>query len=63
MRKLTVLLLLLAALGLMMNCASMSMMGKPAPDSRLFDDSNQFLKLSDYKGQANLVLVFYWADS
>ena len=61
MRKLTVLLLLLAALGLMMGCASMA--GKPAPDFRLFDDLNQFLKLSDYKGQANLILVFYWADT
>jgi peroxiredoxin len=50
--------LLLVAAG-----ASSPMVGKPAPDFALVDDSDRILSMSDFVGKSSVVLVFYFANS
>jgi hypothetical protein len=50
--------LLLVAAG-----ASSPMIGKPAPDFALVDDSDQIVNMSDFAGKSSVVLVFYFAHS
>ncbi len=49
-----------AVLGfLLVAASSVSMLGKSAPEFGLVDLSDHLVKLSDFKGQQRVVLVFY----
>lgn len=42
---------------------SSPMIGKPAPDFALVDDSDQIVNMSDFIGKSSVVFVFYFANS
>ncbi len=50
---------LMAIAWLLVAAGSAARVGQPAPDFSLPDVSNAQVKLSDFRGDRNLVLVFY----